>query len=326
MNYNDPFGNPPGYGSSDQPYMGQPPQYSPPDSFAIPLVPGNPYLRHRSTRRRGPRLGCLITLAVLIALMLVSYTSFAHTWSIFGPTTIHVKAHPTLVINSQGYTQVDLPTIFIHTGTDANTIILKVISPGNIALPWSFGIDGFQQNSDSSVIVLDGDPVGGRKLDVTVPLDTDLKISSNSANINVTGVTGQMALTTNDGAITLTHCNVQGTSLLRDNTGAITVTQSALNGQVTLSNNNGLITLNSSIGPTGTYALVNNQGAIDATLPQSAAFHVNAKTNSGSIMSDYSGIQVQNKQINADVGNPPRSVVSLNTNDGSITLHMQKGA
>ena len=183
-----------------------------------------------------------------------------------------------------------------------------------------------QMNSDSSVIVLDGDPVSGRKLDVTVPPDTDLKISSNSANISVTGVTGQMALISNDGAITLTHCNVQGTSLLNDNTGAISVTQSTLNGQVTLSNNDGLITLNSAIGPTGTYALMNNQGAIDATLPQNAAFHVNATTNSGSITSDYAGVQVQNKQISADVGNPPRAVVSLSNNSGSIALHMQKGA
>ena len=49
MSYNDPYGNPQGYGQSGQPYMGQPPQYSPPDSFAIPLVPGNPYFRQNGT-------------------------------------------------------------------------------------------------------------------------------------------------------------------------------------------------------------------------------------------------------------------------------------
>jgi Putative adhesin len=326
MSFTDPYADPPGSGSSSQPYMGQQPQFSPPDSFAIPMVPGNPYFRRRSTRRRRPRLGCLITFLILATLLLISYTTFAHSWSIFGPTAITVSAHPTLIINSQRYEKIDLPTIHIHTGTDANKIILQVISPGNVALPWNFGIDGFQQNSDSSIIIIDGDPVGGRTLDVTVPSDIDLKLHTNSANINVTGVTGQMTLIANDGTITLTHCNVNGTSLLNDNTGAITVTQSALNGQVTLSNNNGHITFNGSIGSPGTYDIENNQGSIDATLVQNASFHVNAKTNSGSITTDYPGTHLQNKEIHADVGNSPHALLSLNTNTGTITLHIQKGA
>src|SRR5436305_806929 len=175
MSFTNPYANPPDPASSGQPYMGQPPQFNPPASFAIPMVPGNPYLRQRSSRRRGPRLGCLITLVILIALVFVSYTSFARNWPIFGPTAITVKAHPTLVINSQRYEKIDLPSIHIHAGTDASKIILQVISPGNVTLPWNFGIDGFQQNSDSSIIIIDGDPVGGRTLDVTVPADIDLK-------------------------------------------------------------------------------------------------------------------------------------------------------
>ncbi len=302
------------------------PYADPPGSFANPMIPGNPYFRRRPTGRRRSCLGCLVTLVILAILLLISYTTFAHSWSIFGPTAITASAHPTLIINSQRYEKIDLPTIHIHAGTDANKIILQVISPGNVALPWNFGIDGFQQNSDSSIIIINGDPVGGRTLDVTVPSNIDLKLHTNSANINVTGVTGQMTLITNAGKITLIHCNVNGTSLLNDNTGAITVTQSALNGQVTLSNNNGPITFNSSIGSTGTYDIENNQGSIDATLPQSASFHVNATTNSGSITTDYPGTHLQNKEIHADVGNPPHALLSLNTNAGTITLHMQKGA
>lgn len=326
MSFTDPSSDSFGQGSSGQPYMGQQPQFSPPDSFAIPMVPGNPYFRQRSGRRRGPRLGCLISLVIVAVLLLVSYNTFARNWPIFGPTTITVNAHSTLVINSQRYEQIDLPTIHIHAGTAVNKIIFQVISPGNVALPWNFGIDGFQQNSDSSVIIVDGDPLGGRKLDVTVPPDINLKIKTNSANIDATGITGQMTFIANDGTITLTDCNVLGTSLLNDNTGAITVTQSVLNGQVTLSNNNGPVTFNSSISSTGTYDLENNQGSIDATLPQNSSFHVNGKTNSGSITTDYPGMHVQGKEVHADVGNPPRALLSLNSNAGSITLHKQKGA
>jgi Toastrack DUF4097 len=325
MSFRDPGTNPPDPGAYGQPYMGQPSPYSRPDAFSRPPVPGKPFMRQRSNRRRGPRLGCLISLVVLVALIFAGYATFAHTWAIFGPTTVTVKAHPTLVINSQRYEQIDLPTISIHAGTDDSKILLQVISPGNISLPWNFGIDGFQQNSDSSVIILNGDPVGGRKLDVTVPANTDLKVNTNSANIDVTGITGQMTLIANSGAITLTHCHVTGTSLLNDNTGGITVTQSALDGQVTLSNNQGLITFNGSLGSTGTYDLENNQGSIDATLPQNASFHIDVKTNSGSITSDYTGIQGGNKEAHADVGNPPRALLSLNTNAGTIALHMQKG-
>jgi Putative adhesin len=325
MGYTDPYGNPPDSGASGQPYMGQQPQFSPPDSFAVPMVPGNPYFRRRFNRRRGPRLGCLITLVILIALLLISYTAFARYWPIFGPTTITVKAHPTLVINSQRFEEIDFPTIYIHAGSDANKIMLQVISPGNIALPWNFGIDGFQRNSDGSVIILNGDPVGGRRLDVTVPPNIDLKVYTNSANIDVTGTTGQVTFISNSGKITLTHCNIQGTSLISANTGAMTVTQSALNGQVTLSSNTSPITFNSSIGSTGTYDIENNQGSIDATFPQNSSFHMNATTNSGSITTDYPGIQVKNKEVHADVGNLPRSLLSLNTNAGTITLHAQKG-
>ncbi len=315
------FGGQPAFGGQSS-FGGQPPNYSPPDSFSIPPVQGIPSMRQIPQRRRGPRLGCLISLIVLVALLLASYATFAHTWGIFGPTTIAIKAHPTLVINSQHYAQVDLPTISIHAGTDDSKMIFQVMSPGNISLPWNFGIGGFQQSSDSSVIILNGDPVGGRKLDITVPADINLKVTTNSANINVTGITGQMTFISNAGAITLTNCHVTGTSLLSNNTGAVTVTQSSLDGQVTLNNNQGSISFDSSIGSTGTYAFVNIQGPIDATFPQNASFHIDAVTSSGSITSDYTGIRVQNKEIHADVGHPPHALLSLKSNSGSITLHM----
>ncbi len=236
------FGGQPAFGDQasfgGQPaFGGQQSNYSPPDSFPIPRVQGNPAARQIPQRRRGPRLGCLISLLVLVVLLFASYATFAHTWGIFGPTTISVQSNPTLVINSQQFAEVDLPTISIHAGTNNSQMIFQVVSPGKISLPWNFGIGGFQQSSDSSVIILNGDPVGGRKLDITVPADTALKVTTNSANINVTGITGQMTFISNSGAITLTNCHVTGTSLLSDNTGAITVTQSTLDGQVTLNNN-----------------------------------------------------------------------------------------
>jgi Putative adhesin len=327
MSFRDPFTNPPDPGMNSQPYMGQSPPYDPTSSFSSPPIPGVRSMRQRPYRRRGPRLGCLITLVVLIALLFASYATFAHTWTIFGPTTIPVKAHPTLVINSQRYEQIDLPTISIHAGTDNSKILLQVVSPGNVSLPWNFGIDGFQQSSDGSVIILNGDPVGGRELDITVPAGIDLKVNTNAANIDVTGITGQMTFITNSGAITLTRCHVTGTSLFNNNTGAITMTQSTLDGQVTLSNNQGPITFTGSIGSTGTYAMTNNQGSIDATVPQNSSFQLDAKTNSGSITSDYPGIQIAagNKQTHVNVGSSPNALLSLNTNAGTIALHMQKG-
>lgn len=292
MSFIDPNANM--SGMNDPSYGGQPQYYGSP----------NPFMRQRLNRRRGPlrgcHLGCLGTLIVLAILLFAGYATFAHTWAIFGPTTIAVNAHPLLVIDSQQYAEVDPPDISIHAGSDNSKMVFQVMSPGNIPLPWNFGIGGFQQNSDSSVIILNGDPVGGRKLDITVPANTDLKVTTNSANINVTGITGEMVFVANGGTITLTNCHVTGTSSLDDNNGAISVEQTTLDGQLTLRN---------------------NQGAIDAGFPQNANFHIDATTNSGSITSNYPGVQVQNKEIHADIGNPPRALVTLLTNAGNITLH-----
>ncbi len=303
-------------------YMGQGPQ----PGIEIPLVPGNPYLNRTQRARRGcfPRPGCLVTLAILLVLAIGSYTTFAHSWPIFGPTSITVAAHPTLVIESQRYEEVDQPAIRVHAGSDAHTMIFQVMSPGNISLPWNFGISNIQQNSDSSVIVLGDDPVYGRTFDVTVPADTDVRIYSDSASINLSGLTGQVDVNSNNASITLTDCHVQGTSLLHSNSGAITVTQSTLAGSVALSNNDGPITFNSAIDSTGSYVFENNQGSISVTLPQSASFHVDAKTNGGSISTNYAAIHVQNNEAHASVGNAPQAVVTLTTNNGTITLN--KGA
>ncbi len=91
MSFRDPFTNPPDPGMNSQPYMGQSPPYDPTSSFSSPPARGTPFMRQRSNRRRGPRLGCLISLVVLIALVFVSYATFAHTWAIFGPTTVSVN-------------------------------------------------------------------------------------------------------------------------------------------------------------------------------------------------------------------------------------------
>lgn len=301
-------------------YMGQSPQ----PGFEIPLVPGNPYFNRRARRGCFPRLGCLISLAVLLVLAIGGYSTFAHSWPIFGPSSISVAAHPTLVIESQRYEAVDLPTIRIHAGSDANKMLFQVMSPGNVGLPWNFGISDVQQNSDGSVIVLGGDPVYGRTLDVTVPANTSVKIYSNSANVNLSGLTGQVDVNVNSGSITLTNCHVQGTSLLHDNSGAISVTQSTLAGSTALSNNSGSITFNSALDGNGSYVFENNAGSIAVTLPQSASFHVDAKATNGSISTNYAGIHVQNNEAHANIGTGTRAVMTITTNNGTITLN--KGA
>jgi hypothetical protein len=135
-----------------------------------------------------------------------------------------------------------------------------------------------------------------------------------------------MTLISNEGKITLTHCNVTETSLFDNNNGAITVTQSNLDGEATFNNNDGPITLQGTIGTTGTYTIDNNQGPIEATLPQGITFHLDAFTNNGLITTDYPGTQVQNKEMHANIGGSAQARLALHTNAGTITLHAQKGA
>ncbi len=191
--------------------------------------------------------------------------------------------------------------------------MLQASSPWIIPIPYI-------RTSDKSTVIIKADDLNGINLDVTVPTITDLKLTTNSSPIVVNGVTGQLVLISNSGNITLTNSHPQGPSLLQSNSGSVTAKQDLLVGQVTFDNNSGAIIFDGSIDPQGTYQFIANGGAIDCTLPLTARFHLDAKTNSSTVTSDFPNIHVVNNEIHADIGKPASALISLTNNSGTINI------
>jgi DUF4097 and DUF4098 domain-containing protein YvlB len=94
----------------------------------------------------------------------------------------------------------------------------------------------------------------------------------------------------------------------------------------TLHSDTGSIKFNGSINQTGSYQFMTNTGSINVTLPASSAFHLDATTDTGSITSDFPGVNVQHPNFtgaiaHSDVGSSPQATITMTTNTGSITLH-----
>jgi len=93
-----------------------------------------------------------------------------------------------------------------------------------------------------------------------------------------------------------------------------------------LQSNTGAITFDRSIAPGANYQASTDTGSVDVTLPANSSFHVDATTNTGSIDSDFSGVQVRDHDFSGsdahgDVGNGAGTTMTLKTNTGSIDLH-----
>lgn len=145
----------------------------------------------------------------------------------------------------------------------------------------------------------------GVALDLTVPANADLKLTMNTGDIQVTGVSGQL--------------------LLANNTGSITVREATLAAGSSLTTNTGSIAFRGSIESRGNYLFSTNTGSIDVTVPSSAAFTVDASTDTGSINSDVPGVVITHNtmvgsQAHGAVGSAPAASMVLRSNTGSIHL------
>lgn len=168
--------------------------------------------------------------------------------------------------------------------TTGNTVSVNVERPGNVA---SFG--------SSSV-----------DFDLTVPGTAALQLKTSTGSIDVTGVSGQLVLTSNTGSVQASGGTFSGNCQLLTNTGSVTFT--------------------GSLSQTGNYLFQTNTGSVDVTIPGTSVFHVDASTDTGTINTDFPGVAVEHHQFtgadaHSDVGGAPQATITLRTNTGSINLH-----
>jgi putative adhesin len=287
------------------PYTGQVPQQMQGGAF-----------RQRPYRRGGRGLWFWIILAfIIIGLMSGGFSSafnrFGDSGRIYqqpggqvAPQTqsFTVSGPPTLVIND------DSGAITVLTSSDSTNVTVQATNnDGFFRNPNDAKLNASQNGNTINASVPDNGP-GSADITVTVPQDSNLRLTTANGDIQVNGISGQMTLTTTDGSVQMTN--------------------DALTGSSNITTSGGDINFDGTIDKSGTYQFQSGSGSITVTLPGAPAFHLDASTNSGSInASDFPGVHVQSSnsgsaKANGNIGgNSPGASVALNSDTGDINLH-----
>ena len=225
------------------------------DNNAVPYG-GNPFgnmnapymAQRKNFRRLRSCLGCLITLlVVLIAGALISMIFDLSLTG--GATVIQVASHPTLIVESQGYTEsvINRPVISIHAGQDGQ-IVIQPRRP--LGIPFGFS-EVYQETGDHQTVIYKYDSASNATgiFDIAVPPQTNLKVDTNSWSVQVEGITGQMILTSNTGNLTLKNCHVLNPSLVKSTSGQTQITQDQFSPLVTLGDTSAAIAFQGILAP-----------------------------------------------------------------------------
>lgn len=251
----------------------------------------------------------LFILLIGSMLVLLSVTGYnLATSSVTETRHFSVSANPRLVLNN------DTGSIHVRATGSRSDVTIQAIKHSGPGGKLNDVKVSYTQNTEGNIVTVNVDrPTNFNfvtstsvEFEVTVPTMATLQLKTNTGSIDVRGVSGQMALTSNTGSIEARDGMVSGTTQLLTNTGSITFT--------------------GSIERSGTYRFETNTGSVDVTLPSVSVFHVDASTDTGSINTNFPAVNVQHHQFtgadaHGDVGNSPQATVSLRTNTGSITLY-----
>ncbi|HXL38100.1 MAG TPA: DUF4097 family beta strand repeat-containing protein, partial [Ktedonobacteraceae bacterium] len=219
--------------------------------------------RQRPYRRRGRGPWIWIILAfIIISLMSGGWRSFngpafdrnpVEQKQMMGkPIDYTVTGQATIVINDPN------GNVTVIQGKSNNDVIIQPINGNNFS---------GNPNDNQPVTSQDGNTInasvpdgqqGSGDLQVLVPQGSNLQLQTNSGNITVQGVDGQMTLTTNDGSIDTSN--------------------DVLSGSSTISTNSGDINFDGTFDTPGTTQFQTTNGEITVTVPSSSAFHVDAST------------------------------------------------
>ena len=210
-----------------------------------------------------------------------------------------VGNQPTIVINDAS------GDIQVHTGDTSGVTVHATKQAGGFGNPNNEQVS-YLPSPDGNTITINTGDSGSVNFDVTVPSTSNLNLKTNSGNIEVDGINGQISMSTGSGGITAKQDQLAGSAVLHTDSGDIT-----FDGGITGS---------------GDYQFTTGSGEIDANLNSSTALNVNASTDNGSITSNVQSVPVQNNDsggtANGYIGSPNNSTkLTLKTGDGSINLN-----
>jgi len=273
------------------------------------------YFGQRQYRRRGRGPWFWIILAIIIiSLMSGGWRSFN------GPGFDRNHVEPKQIVGKPiDYTVTGQATIVIFdpdgnvtvTEGQSNTVMIRAVNNNPFGNPNNLPLTS-NQSPDGKTINVNAQDSGQGPVDlkVVVPNNTILQLQTDSGDININGVEGQMTLKTNSGSINTSN--------------------DVLSGSSTMSTRSGHISFDGTMGTGGSYQFQSNSGTVDLTVPSTPAFHVDATTDTGSITSDFPSVSIQKNssgsgsKASGDVGGNSQgqaAKVTITTGSGDINLH-----
>lgn len=270
-----------------------------------------PYPPHRPSRWPWIVLTLFLLFLLISGGTVVLFGVFGFTGYASSATetrTFTTSTYPTLVLNN------DTGSIHVRAASSGSEITIQATRHGS---PWANLNDiqvSYAQNTTTNSVTVNVDRVNTASFfaalsvdfDVTVPSAAALQLKTNTGSIDVSGVSGQMTLSSNTGSLQVSAGTVKGNTALLTNTGSVT--------------------FNGTIAESGTYTFTTNTGSVNVTLPSESVFHVDASTDTGSIDTNFPGVVVQHRQVvgsdaHGDVGSSPQATITLRTSTGSINLY-----
>ena len=157
-------------------------------------------------------------------------------------------------------------------------------------------------------------------LDVTVPNNTDLELTTHNGSIRITDITGRLNATTHNGKVTAEQ--ISGTTELRTHNGSVICRE--ISGDTQLKTHNGNVKLYYSEAAPSVcnISLITYNGGIDLTTPSNFSGEVEASTHNGSINTELPITvkgKVSRRKLTGKIG-AGQGKLHLETHNGSIKI------
>ena len=267
---------------------------------------GNYRQRPYSRRGRGPWFW--IILAFIVISLISGGSRFGRGFG-YGPSfdrnpveQKQMMAKPVdYTVNGQATIVINDPDGNVTVTEGQSNTNVSINNPNNLPLTSNQSADGKTINVNAQ-----DNGQGPVDLNVVVPQNTSLQLKTDSGDINVNGIEGQMRLISNSGSINTSN--------------------DVLSSSTTMTTISGDINFDGTISTGGNYQFNTTSGTVTVALPSSPAFHVVATTNSGSINIPGVPKNSSGTQATGDVGANSQvqgTNVTMNSDSGDLTLHQK---
>ena len=163
---------------------------------------------------------------------------------------------------------------------------------------------------------------------VTVPQGTTVRVTADSAEVRLNGLSGPVQVIDRAGSVALESSRLTGDSQLHSRFGELRLTSVTVAGHTTLTSELGRIAFEGSLAPGGsTLDVHEGAGAVAVTLPQPSDARARVAVESGSFRADPAwGFEVisagGSQTATADLGTNPSGTVSITMGAGAVSFEV----